>query len=130
LPTMLEQGKGAFVFIGSTAGVFSSRRSLSYEATKAAQLAVMRHIAVRYADRGIRSTAVVLGNIDSALVRREFGAAGSEARSAVVPMKREGTPEDAAAAVAFFASDDAAYVTGQSLIVDGGVSVAWPTPPR
>ena len=130
LPTMLERESGAFVFIGSTAGVLSSRRSLSYEATKAAQLAVMRHIAVRYADRGLRSNAVVLGNIDSALVRREFGAGGSNSRAAVVPMGREGRPEEAAAAVAFFASDDAAYITGQSLIVDGGVSAAWPIPPR
>ncbi|KAA9108215.1 SDR family NAD(P)-dependent oxidoreductase [Microbacterium rhizomatis] len=130
LPGMLDAGSGAFVFVGSTAGILSSRRSLSYEATKAAQLAVMRHIAVRYAERGVRSNAVVLGNIDSALVRREFGADGSAARARVVPMGREGTPEEAASAVAFLASDDAGYITGQSLIVDGGVSAAWPIPPR
>ncbi len=128
LATMVDHGAGAFVFVGSTAGVLSSRRSLSYEATKAAQLGVMRHVAVRYADRGVRANAVVLGNIDSALVRREFGDAGP-ARGAVVPMRREGTPEEAAAAVAFLASDDAGYVTGQSLLVDGGVSAAWPSPP-
>ncbi|WP_439590958.1 SDR family NAD(P)-dependent oxidoreductase [Microbacterium sp.] len=130
LPTMLENARGAFVFVGSTAGIYSSRRSLSYEATKAAQLAVMRHVAVRYADRGVRANAVVLGNIDSALVRREFGAGGSDARAGVVPMGREGRPEEAAAAVAFLASDDAGYITGQSLVVDGGVSAAWPTPHR
>lgn len=130
LPSMLERERGAFVFVGSTAGILSSRRSLSYEATKAAQLAVMRHVAVRYADRGVRSNAVVLGNIDSALVRREFGPDGSDARAQVVPMKREGRPEEAAAAVAFLASDDAGYITGQSLVVDGGVSAAWPVPQR
>ncbi|QWF22806.1 SDR family oxidoreductase [Nocardioides sp. LMS-CY] len=129
LVPMLEQGRGCFAFVGSTAGVFSSRRSLSYEATKAAQLAVMRHVAVRYADRGIRSNAVVLGNIDSALVRREFGDGNGDARAAVVPMRREGRPEEAAGAVAFLVSDDAGYVTGQSLLVDGGVSAAWPIPP-
>lgn len=129
LTPMLEQGSGSFVFVGSTAGMFSSRRSLSYEATKAAQLGVMRHVAVRYADRGIRANAVVLGNIDSALVRREFGDAGGDARGSVVPMRRQGRPEEAAAAVAFLASDDAGYVTGQSLLVDGGVSAAWPSPP-
>ncbi|MGW0594754.1 SDR family NAD(P)-dependent oxidoreductase [Streptosporangium sp. NPDC002607] len=129
LQPMLDRSQGSFVFVGSTAGLLSSRRSLSYEATKAAQLAVMRHIAVRYAARGIRSNAVVLGNIDSALVRREFGEDPTSARAAVVPMGREGRPEEAAAAVAFLASDDAGYVTGQSLIVDGGVSAAWPTPP-
>lgn len=129
LPSMLDRTSGAFVFVGSTAGVYSSRRSLSYEATKAAQLAVMRHIAVRYADRGVRSNAVVLGNIDSALVRREFGDDGGNSRGSVVPMGRQGRPEEAAAVVAFLASDDAGYVTGQSLLVDGGVSAAWPTPP-
>lgn len=129
LAPMLDQGRGAFAFVGSTAGVYSSRRSLSYEATKAAQLAVMRHVAVRYADRGIRSNAVVLGNIDSALVRREFGDGNGDARAAVVPMRREGRPEEAAGAVAFLVSDDAGYVTGQSLLVDGGVSAAWPIPP-
>lgn len=128
LPQMLTRQRGAFVFIGSTAGVLSSRRSLSYEATKAAQLGVMRHLAVRYADRGIRSNAVALGNIDSALVRREFGDGGAT-RGSVVPMGREGTPEEVAAAVAFLAGDDASYVTGQNLLVDGGVSAAWPTPP-
>jgi NAD(P)-dependent dehydrogenase (short-subunit alcohol dehydrogenase family) len=44
-------------------------------------------------------------------------------------MGRQGTPEEAAGAVAFLASDDAGYVTGQSLLVDGGVSAAWPSPP-
>jgi NAD(P)-dependent dehydrogenase (short-subunit alcohol dehydrogenase family) len=129
LAPMVTQGTGAFAFVGSTAGMYSSRRSLSYEATKAAQLAVMRHVAVRYADRGIRSNAVVLGNIDSALVRREFGEDAVGARGSVVPMGRQGNPEEAAGAVAFLVSDDAGYVTGQSLVVDGGVSAAWPSPP-
>lgn len=130
LQPMLTAGGGAFVFVGSAAGIYSSRRSLSYEASKAAQLAVMRHLAVRYADRGIRANAAVLGNIDSALVRRQFGTDGGAARGSIVPMRREGTPEEAAAAVCFLASDDASYITGQSLLVDGGVSAAWPIPPE
>ncbi|MEQ8436609.1 MAG: SDR family oxidoreductase [Ilumatobacter fluminis] len=131
LPSMLERSSGSFVFVGSTASVRSSGRSLSYEATKAAQLAVMRHIAVRYARGGIRSNAVVLGVIDSPMVRREFTAdpAAARARDSVCPMRRQGTPHEAAAAAAFLASDDASYVNGHSLIVDGGVMAAWPSPP-
>ena len=131
LVPMLERGHGAFVFVGSTAGLASSGTSLAYEATKAAQLAVMRHIAVRYAPRGIRSNAVVLGVIDSTMVRREFGAQveRSAARDSVCPMRRQGTPEESAAAAAFLASDDASYVNGHCLVVDGGVMAAWPTPP-
>lgn len=130
LPTMIERKSGCFVFVGSTASMLSSGRSLSYEASKAAQLAVMRHIAVRYAGHGVRSNAVVLGIIDSPMVRREFIAdeAAAKARDAVCPMRRQGTPEEAAAAALFLASDDASYVNGQSLVVDGGISAAFPTP--
>ena len=131
LPSMLERGSGCFVFVGSTAAVRSSGRSLSYEASKAAQLAVMRHIAVRYGRAGIRSNAVVLGVIDSPMVRREFSAdvAAARARDSVCPMRRQGTPQEAAGAAAFLASDDAGYINGHSLIVDGGVMAAWPSPP-
>ncbi len=131
LDPMLGRGRGAFVFVGSTGGIFSSGSSLAYEATKAAQLAVMRHIAVRYAPRGLRSNAVVLGVIDSTMVRREFGddPRRAAARDLVCPMRRQGTPEEAAAAAAFLASDDASYVNGHCLIVDGGVSASWPSPP-
>lgn len=131
LPSMLERGRGCFVFVGSTASLRSSGRSLSYESSKAAQLAVMRHIAVRYGRSGVRSNAVVLGVIDSPMVRREFSAEpmAALARDLVCPMRRQGTPEEAAAAAAFLASDDASYVNGHSLVVDGGVMAAWPPPP-
>lgn len=131
LPSMLDRRSGVFVFVGSGAAVFSSGRSLSYEATKAAQLAVMRHIAVRYADRGIRSNAAVLGVIDSTMVRRMYGdgADVAAARDSLGPMARQGTPAEVAGAVAFLASDDAGYVNGQALMVDGGIAAAWPSPP-
>jgi NAD(P)-dependent dehydrogenase (short-subunit alcohol dehydrogenase family) len=131
LPGMLERGRGVFVFVGSGAAILSSGRSLSYEASKAAQLAVMRHIAVRYADRGLRANAAVLGVINSTMVRRLYGDAPARAsdRDAVSPMKRQGTPQEVAGAVAFLASDDAGYVNGQALMVDGGIAATWPSPP-
>ncbi len=132
LPGMIERGSGTFVFVGSTAGTLSPGRSLAYEATKAAQMAVMRHIAVRFGRKGIRSNAVVLGVIDSALVRREFGAEPEalKARDSVAPLGRQGRPDEVAAAAAFLASSDASYVNGHALVVDGGVSAQWPSPKR
>jgi len=130
LGPMLERGRGTFVFVSSAAGMFASGGSLAYEATKAAQLAVMRHLAVRYGGRGIRSNAAVLGLIDSTMVRRSFGDEPERAarRAAVAPMRREGTVEEAAAAVAFLAGDDSSYVNGHSLVVDGGIAASFPTP--
>ena len=124
LGPMLERGHGVFVFVTSVAAVLGGT-GVAYEATKAAQVAVSRHIAVRYARRGIRSNCVMLGLIDSTMVRREYGhiEGRMEARAAAPPMKRQGTPEEVAAAAAFLASSDASYVNGAVLVVDGGLSV-------
>jgi len=124
LGPMLERGHGVFVFVTSVAAVLGGT-GVAYEASKAAQVAVSRHLAVRYAKRGIRSNCVMLGLIDSTMVRREYGHIDGrmEARAAAPPMKRQGTPEEVAAAAAFLASSDASYVNGTVLVVDGGLSV-------
>lgn len=124
LPGMLERGRGSFLFISSLAAIHSSGRSLSYEASKAAQLAIARHFGVRYASRGIRANALVLGVIDSSMVRRMFGMNESRTtwRDRMSPIGRQGRPEEVAAAAAFLVSDDASFVTATSLVVDGGRS--------
>jgi NAD(P)-dependent dehydrogenase (short-subunit alcohol dehydrogenase family) len=123
LPGMIERGGGAFVFVSSVAALLGGS-GLAYEATKAAQVAVSRHIAVRYAKRGIRSNCLLLGLIDSTMVRREFGSIKGrmDKRAAAPPMRRQGRPEEVAAAAAFLASEDASYVNGTTLVVDGGLS--------
>lgn len=123
LGPMIERGRGSFVFVTSLAAMLGGT-GLAYEATKAAQVAVSRHIAVRYAKRGIRSNALMLGLIDSTMVRREFGGREGlmDRRAAAPPMKRQGTPEEVAGAAAFLASDDASYVNGTVLVVDGGLA--------
>lgn len=126
LPGMLERGCGAFVFVTSLAALASSGNSMAYEATKSAQLGITRHIAVRYADRGIRANALALGVIDSTMVRKLYGDSPERhaGRARMSPMGREGRPEEVAAAAAFLASDDASYITGTTLIVDGGITAA------
>lgn len=126
LPGMLERGGGVFVFVTSLAALASSGSSMAYEATKSAQLGITRHIAVRYADRGIRANALALGVIDSTMVRKLYGDSAERhaGRARMSPMGREGRPEEVAAAAAFLASDDASYITGTMLIVDGGITAA------
>lgn len=128
LPAMVERGRGAFVFIGSVAGLGSNGFALSYETSKAAQLALARHIAVRYGSRGVRANTLVLGLIASAMSRREQGADGATLawRHALPALARQGAPEEVAAAAAFLASDDASYVTGTELVVDGGYTCRSP----
>ena len=124
LPAMLAQGHGVFVFISSLAGLLGGT-GIAYETSKAALPAIGRHMTARYARRGIRANTMMLGLIDSTMVHREFGEIDGrmDKRAGAPPVKRQGRPEEVASACAFLASDDASYVFGTMLVVDGGLSI-------
>ena len=119
VPEITKAGGGAIVNVSSLSAVIAGA-GIAYEATKAALLGLSRSVAVRYARDGVRVNTILPGLINSSMVRREIG--DREARVAPrIPMGRQGTPWEIAKAIVFLLSDDASYITGTELIVDGGL---------
>lgn len=128
-PHLRDSGAGAIVTIASTQGYRSNQRSFPYSAAKGGLLALTRNLAVEYAPDGIRVNAVIPGQIESVRTDAYFDSFSNpvEARRRVMstfPLRRLGTPDDIAKAVLFLASDDAGWVTGTWLTVDGGRDAA------
>jgi NAD(P)-dependent dehydrogenase (short-subunit alcohol dehydrogenase family) len=132
LPVMERQGAGAIVNISSVAGLrYVGKPQVGYSAAKAALMQFTRVTAVLYAAKGVRLNCVVPGLMDTPLVRRLADKyAGGDLdgfrahRNNQVPMGRMGDGWDVAHAVLFLASDEARYVTGTELVVDGGLTAA------
>jgi NAD(P)-dependent dehydrogenase (short-subunit alcohol dehydrogenase family) len=130
IPHMLEQGGGAIVNVSSVASVrYTGYPSASYNASKGAINQLTQNIAVQYADRGIRANCVLPGLMDTpqirAYVTSGYGGGVEEMlrkRNETCPMRRMGTAWDVAFASLFLASDEARYITGAQLVVDGGLS--------
>ncbi|MCO5396730.1 SDR family NAD(P)-dependent oxidoreductase [Ralstonia soli] len=120
---MKQRGWGRIINIASTSGIRAGAGRAGYGTSKAALIGLTRQMAVELAVYGITANAVAPGPIETALARNH-SASAREAYLRQVPMKRYGLPEEVAAAIAFFATDDAAYVTGQTLAVDGGFVIA------
>jgi meso-butanediol dehydrogenase/(S,S)-butanediol dehydrogenase/diacetyl reductase len=130
IPHMLAAGRGAIVNNSSVAGLVGDVKSAAYCATKGAVAMLTRAMALDYARRGIRVNAICCGEIDTPLFEREAGQLGMSVEafraslSAAHPMGRIGRPREAADAVVFLASDEASFITGVLLPVDGGYSAA------
>jgi NAD(P)-dependent dehydrogenase (short-subunit alcohol dehydrogenase family) len=119
-PEIAKAGGGAIVNVSSLAAL-RSNALIPYEATKAALLGLSRSAAVTLARDKIRVNTILPGLINSTMVRREIG--DREAQVAPrIPMRRQGTPWEIASAIVFLLSDDASYITGTELIVDGGLA--------
>jgi NAD(P)-dependent dehydrogenase (short-subunit alcohol dehydrogenase family) len=132
LPIMISQGSGSIINIGSIAGVtYMDNAGIAYSAAKAALQHFTRYVAMQYVRNGIRSNCIMPGHIDTAIIRQRIvqtqGADRLEetlaARASVVPSRRQGTVWDVANAAVYLASDESRFVTGTSIILDGGASV-------
>jgi len=129
VPAMLRQGKGAIVNISSTAAVhINDYTYFSYSASKAGLNHLTRALAIRYAKQNIRVNAIMPGLMNTPLIHKQIAgsyvdtAAMMAARDAKSPMGRMGDAWDVAKAALFLASDDAGYITGVCLAVDGGLT--------
>ncbi|MEZ7002133.1 SDR family NAD(P)-dependent oxidoreductase [Streptomyces sp. AD55] len=123
-------GPGAMVAISSIAGgVYGWDDHAHYAAAKSGVLGLCRSLATELAPRGIRVNSIIPGLIETPQSLDEansLGPAGLERAGRGIPAGRVGNADEVARAIRFLTSDDSAYVTGQQLIVDGGLTVRWP----
>ena len=129
VPGMVEREYGRVVNISSDAARVGSSLEAVYAGAKAAQVAFGKTLAREVARRGVTVNSVCPGPTETPLLEGMLGAGETSAKMIdalrkAVPMRRLGRPEDVAAAVAFLASEEAGYITGQTLSVSGGLTMA------
>ena len=123
---MAAQGSGAIVAIASVSGIRSAPRHGGYGAAKAGLMALVRTLAVELSGHGVRVNAVAPGAVLTPRVAALMSEERQAESAASIPLGRLAAPADIANAVVFLASDLASYVTGQTLVVDGGATVQFP----
>jgi 2-hydroxycyclohexanecarboxyl-CoA dehydrogenase len=127
LPDMLAARRGRIVNIASDAGRVGSSLESVYSAAKGGLIAITKTLAREYATHGVTVNAVSPGPTDTALFASLAASSGGSkvmaALERAIPMRRLGRPDDVAAAVVFLLSDEAGYITGQTLSVNGGLAM-------
>jgi NAD(P)-dependent dehydrogenase (short-subunit alcohol dehydrogenase family) len=125
IASMRERGGGSIIQIASVAGLIALPGRGPYSAAKAAMMSLTRVMAVEVASLDIRVNAVAPGSTRTALVEEGLrnGSLRLEAILSEIPLGRMATPDEIAGTVLFLASPDAAYITGQTIVVDGGWSI-------
>lgn len=117
---MMRARAGRIIYISSDAALSGDALHAAYSASKAGILGLMRSTARELAPFGITVNAVAPGPVDTDMTA-SLAPAARQRQTDLIPMKRFGKPEEIAAAIAFLASDDASYITGQTLSIDGGL---------
>jgi NAD(P)-dependent dehydrogenase (short-subunit alcohol dehydrogenase family) len=125
---MSTTGGGVMVFVASVSGLTSAPMHAAYGAAKAGLMSLVRTAAVELGPSGVRVNAVAPGVVWTPRVSGYLGEEGRASNSANTPLRRVALPADIASAILFLASDLASYITGQTLVVDGGVGVKFPYP--
>ena len=125
LPSMIERKTGSVINIASIGGVTGVRDRFAYCTTKSAIVGMSRCVAVDYAESRVRCNAICPGRVETPWVTARINEypdpkKAYEEMSATQALKRMGTPEEIAAAAVYLASDEAAFVTGSAMILDGG----------
>jgi NAD(P)-dependent dehydrogenase (short-subunit alcohol dehydrogenase family) len=130
VPAMIESGGGSIINVASfVAWMGAATSQTAYTASKGAVVSMTREIAVEYARKGIRCNALCPGPIDTPLLAELLSNPARRQRRFVhIPMGRLGRAEELAKAALFLASDDSSFMTGASLVVDGGITAAYVTP--
>ncbi|WP_037140352.1 SDR family NAD(P)-dependent oxidoreductase [Rhodococcoides fascians] len=130
VPGMIERGFGRVINIGSDAGRVGSSLEAVYSGAKGGIIAFTKTLAREVATKGVTANTVCPGPTDTPALRKFADSSGQDADKVIggmtrsVPMKRLASAADIAAAVAFFAGDDTGYITGQTLSVSGGLTMA------
>jgi NAD(P)-dependent dehydrogenase (short-subunit alcohol dehydrogenase family) len=123
IPAMRRTGGGSIVNVVSIYALVGSRGGASYHASKGAARALTRAAAIQYAAEGIRVNAVFPGFVETGMTAELHARPGvREERVALTPIGRVGEPEDIAPGILYLASDEASFVTGTELVIDGGMT--------